>query len=61
MTINGRLYVSMSNVKRFSMEVPSKSGPEMAVVRKGGLSVKFWFRDPEKVAYILARKSRLLT
>jgi len=36
-------------------QVPSKSGPEMAVLGKGGLSVKFWFRDPEKVAYILAR------
>ena len=37
-----------------NFEVPSKSGPEMAVFGgKGGVNVKFWFCDPKR--HILAQ------
>ena len=58
MTIKGRLQMSMSNLKQFSVEnfkeSPVKNGPQNCGFEvKGGLQFTFWFCDLKR--HILAR------
>jgi len=58
MTFKGRLLLAPLMLKLFSaenLEVPSKSGPKMAFLGKGGcISVKFWSLIPKR--HTIARK-----
>ena len=52
MTIKGRLLCTCPMLKAFSsenFEVPSKTGPKMAVFEeKRGVKLNFWFCDPQR-------------